>query len=272
MHPVTAGVRLHGGAIRLLYRVITPRHPRGWLDFHAFGEDAGTLWIHCHGMERWQLPNLEMIGVPVDLRGPAHGLLCEMLGYMRTVKPMNADENFGGNFVGGEQQAVVHLGTLRPVPDRDAAHVNLLRVVDYKQPTDAGFPAKLMATHLCALADVAKSPREAERLVRRAVEIFPGDFAADVSGAEDAADFLGEIQHETNLYGWERLGTCLAGLGRFDEAIACYEQAVARCPAWGRHYATFFLGQAGASLPDQHPIMRFWAGLDADAVRRRVRS
>jgi len=61
-HRITGGVRFHGALVRFFYRVFAPSSARGFLDMHAVHEDdaGSTLWIHSHGMSRWNLPDLEL--------------------------------------------------------------------------------------------------------------------------------------------------------------------------------------------------------------------
>jgi hypothetical protein len=273
MHPITPAVKLHGAALRLLYRVLAPRHPRGWLDFHAIHEGEGpnpTLWIHCHGMERWSLPNVEMVGVPSDLRGYAHGILMDVTGYMKLEKRMSADENFSGLFVSADQM-VFHMGTVRNAPERDAGHA-ALRVVDLEQPASAGFPYRLVAAHLLALAERSSSGTRREQLYRRATEIFPGEFLSEEeTGNPDMPGYDAQkMQLRTNLAAWDGLGLTIASGGRYEQGFAAFEQAIARCPAWGRWFKKQVTAEIGKSFPPkEHPVSRFWLELDVDAVRAR---
>ncbi len=274
MHPITLDVRLHGAVIKLLYRVLSWNHPRGWVDMHAVfeGERRETLWIHTHGMGRFGRADLELVGVPNDLRGFAHAILFDVLGYTRSVKPIAPDEHFGGNLVGGPSQAVPHLATARAVPDRDASHRGVLRLVDHGAPADAGFPFRLFAAHLCALADTTRSLGRSEALFRRSTEIFPGEYVEPTAGVDPRTgevDLLA-LQARANVRGWEGLGTTLASLGRVAEAVEAFEQAIARAPAWGRHFAKFVADHAGRELPSgDDPIVRFWTDVDVDEVRAR---
>lgn len=96
--------------LRWMYRILAPRHPRGWLDIHALVSETDPnilCSVHCHGMARWNLPNIEIVNVPGDLGGYAHGILCDITGYMRAQRPIKPDENLGGLFV-SKQQIVPH--------------------------------------------------------------------------------------------------------------------------------------------------------------------
>lgn len=131
--------------LKLFYRVVSPTHPRGWLDFHSVHNGNGTTWVHCHGMEKWKLPNIEFVDVPEDLPGYAHGIAMSLLDYMKNQKRIGSGEHFGGALV-SENQMIAHFATLHEIsrPD-DEHHNNVLRVVDYKEDKEARFPFRLFA-------------------------------------------------------------------------------------------------------------------------------
>lgn len=66
---------IHSWLTRWMYFLITPTHPHGYVDLHAVIEEdeTQTLWVHTHGLQKFQLPEIELIGVPNRLRGYAHG-------------------------------------------------------------------------------------------------------------------------------------------------------------------------------------------------------
>lgn len=259
---------IHGTILRLFWRLIAPRHPRGWLDIHAVYEDEEnptTLWIHCHGMERWQLPNIEFVGVPAELRGYAHGIMMDLVGYMKNIKPMKADENFGGMFV-DENQPAWHVGTMRTAPAREDSNTEL-RVVDYGEPADAGFPVQLFVAHLCALASVNRNPVKQEELARKATELFPGD-----PRVVPECEFEQGV-NPSNFIAWEVLGNALCDQGRDDEGIACLEESVARWTVAAESMAEFIreeIAEGKLPSPEKDPRAIFWQALDVEAVRQKV--
>jgi hypothetical protein len=298
---ILSGTRWFHALLRYFYRIVDPQHPRGWLEIHAVfeREDEQTYWVHCHGMERWGLANIELVGVPVDLGGYAHGLLYEIVGYMKKVKPIAADETFGGQFI-SEGQHALHLASMRAAPDgHSASHdgrfqvpagydlggtcsfveredqafrrraglsPGLLRVVDLDEPAASGFAPRLFAAHLCALAIETGNPVEREQLCRRATEVFSGSLDAPPAAAFKKGD------NENNFVAWEILGDALFDQGRDAEGLECLEEAVARCPAWAGEYRgavlTAFADQPEAREKD--PRVRFWNELDVDSVRKKV--
>lgn len=257
--------RIHSYAMRLLYLVLTPRHPRAWIDMHAVFEDDGSrLWIHSHGMNRWGLRDVEFVGVPCEFRGYAHGLLFELTGYMKLAKPIKADEHIGGLLV-HDHQKVPHFTTSRLVNrPEDPAHSGFLRFVDYKQPLESGFPRRLFAVHVGSLAEKTRSPARREILFRESLRIDCGD------------NSLQEPNPETNpgnWLAWNGLGNALCDLGRVDEGLQCLGEVVNRCPAVAAHmHESVVKGIAAGRVPPPtvDPRSRFWSGLDAEQLRARV--
>lgn len=257
--------------LRWLYRIVAPRHPRGWLDVQAvYKQDAEptTMWVHCHGMERWNLPNVEFVGVPLDLGGYAHGLMFEIVGYMKNEKPIGPDENLGGLLV-SEDQPAIHYATARHVSRLDdPAHDGFLRFVDFEQPLEAGFPFRLFAAHLCALGMAAGSPEKAESMLQRAIEIFPHGPTAEMPPEQ-----YEEGSNPNNWAVWLSLGLSLCSQERLEEGIECFKEAVARYPAGARAKAKQIRADVAEGTfiwPADAPEARFWTELDVDAVRREV--
>lgn len=255
--------RIHGTLVRLMWRIIAPRHPRGWLDCHAVLNDTGDrLWVHCHGMERWNLPNIEFVDVPVDLGGPCHGLLMAITGYMKFEKSIRVDENVGGCMESADQ-IVLHLATLRRSPCTESGHDNLLRVVDLGEPVESGFPRRLLAAHLIAMADNTRSCPEQIRLLRRATEIFPGE---PLSGPDSLS---ARGSNPGNYFAWDGLGTVYGTAGRTEEAVETLKTAVLRWPFGARHFAMNIqqdvaTGKLSGSDPD--PVLNFWRNVDVDEL------
>jgi hypothetical protein len=263
------GQKLHSTAVRWMYRILAPGHPRGWIDVHAVVEEQGTgLWIHTHGMGRWRLADIEMVGVPPDLRGYAHGILFDVIGYMKREKPIRADENFGGMLI-SRDQIVVEYCTFRRVsgrPERDPQG-EYLRIVDLGEPEGAGFPFRFFAAHLCALGRAARNLQKQVRLLRRATELDPGDCS------QNPQDLGACDSNPGNYFSWEALGDALCDLGRGEEGIECLREAAARWPFAAADYAGHIrqLVQNGElPPPDQDARSRFWCELDVDDNLRQI--
>lgn len=256
---------LHIKATRLLYRVLAPSHPRGRTDIHAVIESdrGGTLWVHTHGLRKLDLYEIEFVGVPGELRGHAHGILFDIMGYMKAEKPIGPDEHIGGAFVHPEQRAG-HYATSRLIErPNDPPHSGVLRFVDYMQPAESGFPAKLFAAHILALSDRERSPSARERAARLALRLHPGDRPDPES--EGSPD-----RNPGNWASWDTLGHALCDQGKVEEGLRCFEEVVRRCPAAALRMAEIFDEAVAAGAlppPGTDPRSSFWLGLDRAALR-----
>lgn len=257
---------MHEALVRWFCRLLAPRDPRGWLTVEAIYENGTprrTVWVHCHGMERWELPNLEIVDVPIDLQDFAQEILLNVAGYMRGERAIRPGESFGGTLVSPSQRAH-HQATLQPV-DRpgDEAHDGMLRIVDLGETVDSGFPRRLFAVHVNSLAERAESLALCETMYRQSIALWPGDPAAAPSEGPFEPG-----SNENNFLAWEGLGDALCDRGRFDEGILYLEEAVARSPRWARELAEHIRTEVGPEVAD--PRFTFWSQLDVEEVRRRV--
>jgi hypothetical protein len=106
---------------------------------------------------------------------------------MRHQKPILPDENVGGLFV-AEDQPVYHLATARLVTrPNDSDPTSTLRFVDHKAALESGFPARLFAAHITALASRERSPVEQERRSRMSLDLFPSGKEDESSDPRDNA-------------------------------------------------------------------------------------
>ena len=248
---------IHGWMIRLMYRVLAPGHPRGTTDMHAVHEDAcgETLWLHTHGLRRHGLSEIELSGVPVALKGYAHGFLFEIMGYMKSQKPISADEDVGGAFY-GDSQRVYHAATARLVQrTNDSQHDGYLRFVDKGETADSGFPSKLFATHLAAAADDAKEPGKAESLARQSLALWDG--SADDSRTMEF--------NRGNWLAWDILGHSLCYQGKIDEGLDCFRTMARNCPDAVRRTREIILEMAKdlQQPPDSEVSTQFFLNFDS---------
>ena len=260
---VLAKHQVHGTLLRWLYRILAPRHPRGWLDFHALTDETNPqvlCSVHCHGMARWKLPNIEIVNVPHDLGGYAHGIMFDMVGYMKNQREIKPDETLGGMFV-SNQQVVPHRCSFRLVRLEDEPREQeFLRVVDLDEPADSGFPKRLFAAHLLALAETTRDLAKRTSMLRRSVEIFPGE---PNSGRDDES---AAPENPGNFFSWCSLGDAFCEQGDVAEGLRCLRTAVAHWPCGGRKNAGIIVDAIrDGRLPsaDNDPRSKFWSEVAA---------
>lgn len=265
-HRVNSRTRLKGGVSRFFTRMFNSGDPRGWADYHIVPESGDTLWVHTHGLDNFNLLDLEFEGVPVDLRAAAIELMLALVRHSKTDIHLEADGDFRGR-VTDEDSDFLQAGTLRPTNHGDAEHRALLRVVDLGAPTGAGFPARLFASHLAAKAEDTASAKKSMAMCRRALEIFPGEPAPqdmrvdETGGGWDMTD----LQQISNLGARIGLADALLALDEREEALQVLEEAIAYCPGWAHQYQP----EAARGGNDFHA--RFWADADIGAICGRLR-
>jgi hypothetical protein len=215
-------------------------------------------------MNRWDLREIELVGVPDDLRGYAHGILFDVMGYMKLEKPIVSGEHFSGLLV-SQQQRVHHAATIHEIPrPEDPSHSGFLRLVDYDQSADAGFPNQLFATHIAALADERRSAAEREEMFRRALDLFPGDLKqAHLEPSPNA--------NPGNWLSWDGLGNALCDQGKTEEGMECLRRMIEMCPAAAlltRDIVEEGVETGALPPPDLDERTRFWIDLDPEKLKK----
>lgn len=266
-HNVTSETRLAGPGVRLLRRVFDLDDPHGWADYHCIEAADGTLWIHCH-TPRGRLPAMEFVGVPADMRGHAHQLIFGILAHGRAGHRLGVDCDIEGIF-SAPLQNFRQMATLRGTNYEDPDHHGLLRIVDWDQPAESGFPRRLFAAHIMAWAEFTEDPAQREAMSRRALAIFPGYFLEMLAGADirpGEAD-LTDTQSRANLSAYIVLAHALFDQGRAKEGIGYLEQAIARCPGWACAHRHHLLNTYRAK--DRY--IDFWRAADIEEICGRLR-
>jgi hypothetical protein len=258
-HPINGKVRLASPVKRNYCRFFVPSNPLGWADYHIVEERRGTLWVHCHGLKRRKGFELEFVGVPITLR---HEAIRLMMGIIRTQRhggKFAPDTDFGGRF-SCSRQSFSQVATFRKPPRGDHDHEGTLRIVDFGEPMQSGFPARLFAAHLVARGQGRTDAKTAEKLFRRAIELFPGEAAqtGDAADYDPADGDITELQAKSNLGGWLGLALALRAQNRAPEACAAAADAIARCTDWARLYRDHFV----RTDVRKDAYMHFWRDLD----------
>ena len=267
-HPIKASTRLISPLARLFYMIFNGRDPRAWANYHLVIERRGTLWVHCHGARRRGAANFEFTGVPLALRDEAIELMFALVRIAGSKRRLAADDDFAERFT-ARGQKFAEIGTLRTTGRNDTQHAGMLRVVDYGRPLTDGFPNRLFAAHLVAKADAEVNLKRKEALYRKAMIVFPGDFAEMNEGADidPAVPDLTEIQHKCNIAAYYGLAEVLCERNRASEAFSVLADAIARSPGWAGAYRNHLVQCGG--VEDQ--FFRFWRDVDITdvAIRRR---
>lgn len=206
-------------------------------------------------MGRWNLPNIEIVDVPADLGGFAHGIMFDITGYMKAHKAIKPGETFGGLLVSDEQivphQCSLHLAHIEDEPNEK----EFLRIVDVHESVDAGFPKKLFAAHLLATAGKTRNRVKREWILRRSTEIFPGKPNSGPDDEQAARDNPG------NFFSWSDLGDLLCDRGSMEEGLHCLKLASEHWPFGARRNGAIILDairEGRLPSPESDPRSRFW--------------
>ncbi len=262
-HPISGKVRLAGPVKRNYCRFFATSNPLGWADYHVVEERRGTLWVHCHGLKRRKGFELEFVGVPANLRQEATRLLIGIISMSRSGGKFASDTDLGGRF-SSSRQSFSQVATFRKSSRDDSDHEGTLRIVDYGEAMQSGFPARLFASHLVARGQGQTDAKKAEKLFRRATELFPGEVSMGADSADyDPADGdITALQAKSNLGGWLGLALALRAQNRTPDACAAAADAIARCTDWARLYRDHFVQTDGRN----DAYMHFWRDLDVMEV------
>lgn len=244
--------------IKFLYRLITPKHPRGWIDviYETYEKNDEILAkVFTKGMSRWKLNDLEIIDVPQSLIGYAHGILFELTGYMKNQQPINADENFGG-FLIHNNQRLVNYATFRNSGES-------LRIVDFETNLESGFPKKLFASYLIEGSIKTKNPAKQEHEIKKAIEIFD---SIDTIGEKKIESAFKNGHNVNNYAAFDRLGDILLDRGDNKGWDFIY-QAISRCPNYAKELSNDINKEFNGNYPSDDERFKFWGELDDKKIR-----
>ncbi|GAB5562588.1 MAG: hypothetical protein SynsKO_42350 [Synoicihabitans sp.] len=206
-------------------------------------------------MDKWSLSNLEIVNVPNDLSGYAHGIMFEILGYIKGQKAVAEDENMGGCFV-SDEQIVVHKCTFRrSIQEDEPVDKDFLRIVDFEQPLDSGFPRKLFAAHLFSLASEERNPLKQIDLLEKSVRIYPGEENPSLIDEDSGADNPG------NFFSWELLGNAYLDIGEETKGLETLNTAYKKWPYGMSKNAEVIAGEirkGNLPSPEDDSRARFW--------------
>jgi hypothetical protein len=265
-HPINGKVRLAGPVKRLYCKFFKPSNPLGWADYHMVAERSGGWWVHCHGLKRRIGFDLEITGVPKDLRKEALRMLTGIIRTLRKQGKIAPDRDFGGHF-SGSRQSFSQAATFRKSSRTDDDHKEIIRIVDMGQPLHSGFPVRLFAAHLVARGQSQTDAKKAEKLFRRAIDLSPGEVSTSADGADydPAAGDITGLQLKSNLGGYLGLALALRAQNRAPDACAAATEAIARCPGWAQLYRDYFI----QTDDRKDTYQEFWRSLDILSIASR---
>jgi hypothetical protein len=252
MNHAIAKYSFHTLLLKPLYKIVAPKHPKGWIDVHCIIENDSinkSCWIRTYGMQKWRLPNVEIVNVPHDLAEYVHGLIFTIAGYK--------DGNDVSEKLVSPNQVTDHSWSFRYVNRAENPSDNgFLRIVDFNQSAQSGFPRKLFAAHLVSLAGKSSNSDKKRFLLKRATEIYRGDNEPDQT-ADNAASL-----NPGNFFSWEALGNLECDRGNYIYGLFCLETAAGNWPFGGRKMAEMYsklMDNGELPSPENSIRSKFWS-------------
>jgi tetratricopeptide (TPR) repeat protein len=246
--------------LKFFYRLIAPRHPRGYIDFFTILDEPtnphSLITATTIGLAKFGLTDFAIEGIPPACLGNSHAILLEIITYVHTKKPIQSGEHFHG-FLVAPQQPSLHHATFHSIPVLNPAQKSLLKVVDLGEPQTAVFPQRLFAAHLNALAANMNKPMKARILFERSLSIHPGNEAPLPREFSDFDD------NENNCLAYFGMSNCLYDLGDLDGALQFARMASEKSRTW----ALQLQKQMKKQIPVEHwssisdPVTLYWLNL-----------
>jgi hypothetical protein len=217
----------------------------------------GDFTLRSTGLREAGLAEVEIASCPQRLAQVATAIVTGVARVgIETPDAIADGKTIGGHFVRADQPLIESLRLIRVDDDS-----SVLRIVD-REESDAGFPHRLVATHLCASAGA--SPSEALRLLLVAIEVWPKETTASNCALADY-----EL-NPNNFWSWIDLGTALSSVGQVGDAIAHWKTAICMWPRGGKLYASRVLARGEPRLTQGNSarvVHEFWRSVSTDAIR-----
>lgn len=220
---MTAQKTIRTRLVKLLYRILSRDHPRGWIEIDWEETSDETVRVFSEGLDRFNLPEIEILECPADqtLLGYCHGMMFDAIGALqesrRAEKPIRNGDTLDLRANETEEPALVVL---------HAVSEGLLRLHDFDgSPTL--FPSAATATYILNAAEQMK-PYQALCAAELASQVHSKDFDfKEIRPTED--EFHAEL-NRSNARAYYVISDALAALNKQDEAIEAMKEAVARAP------------------------------------------
>lgn len=220
---MTARKTIRTRVVKLLYRLLSPSHPRGWIEIDWEETSADTVRVFTEGLVRFNLPEIEILDCPADqtLLGYCHGAMFVAIGALQhstsAQKPIRNGDTLDLRANEDEEPALVVL---------HSASEGLLRLQDLDGSSGL-FPSAAIATYILNAAEKMR-PYQALLAADLASQIHAKDFDfKELRPSED--EFHAELSR-SNARAYYVISDALAALNRRDEAIEFIKEAVARAP------------------------------------------
>ena len=82
---MTAQKTIRTRLVKLLYRILSRDHPRGWIEIDWEETSDETVRVFSEGLDRFNLPEIEILECPADqtLLGYCHGMMFVAIGALQ---------------------------------------------------------------------------------------------------------------------------------------------------------------------------------------------
>lgn len=215
---------LHTRLVKLFYRVVARKHPRGWIEIDWEELPDKRFRLFSEGLERFQLPDLEILDCPPNqhILGYCHGIMCVATGALKASQEegrlINSNETIDLREHEEEPSATVRMVQSRP---------GLMRLEDARNKS-GDFPTIAVTNYILNAAEGMRSPQSAIQAINLAIELEAGDFTyEEIHSTEDEFD---EVLELSNARAYYILSAALEALGNKKEAVEALDKAIARAP------------------------------------------
>lgn len=213
---------LHTRLVKLFYRVVAPRHARGWIDIDWETTDHNGVRIFSEGLDRFNLPNLEITDCPSDpnVLGYLHGMLYVAIailqGSQESGVPIKSGDTIDIRTPDEEEPARVQLVSRGQ---------NIMGIEDLEL-AESSFPSSATASYILNSAEKMQ-PSKAIEAIKLAAKVHAQNYDYNCSDTDDPHVSM----QRSNARAYYLMSDALSALGKTDDAFIAAEEAVARSPA-----------------------------------------
>lgn len=222
---------LRSRLVKLFYRIIDPKHPRGWIEIDWEELPDGRLRLFSEGLDRYDLPDLEILDCPYnrDILGYCHGILYVAIGALQQSKSQGRHVNSDDTI------------DLRIYEEGDPIRVRivesnsgLMRIKDI-YPKNGKFPKIAVTNYILNAAENMRRPHSAIQAINLVIELETEDFKYEAVHPNDD-EFHGALIL-SNARTYYTLCEALYAVGKEHDATEALEEAIARAPFFAEYMA-----------------------------------